>query len=88
MEKIILVHYIDTTGMSDILLKENFKRYGEVLGDNNNNGLLINFVLPTTKGGHRIECINPKLITGDEYNDVLKVFEKAKKDLNEFFLNK
>lgn len=88
MEKIILVHYINTVGMDNEQLSENFRLYGEVLSNGNKDGLLINFILPTTNGGHRIECINPKLLTPKEYNEALKFLEKSKKDLNEFFSNK
>lgn len=87
MEKIILVHYIDTTGMSNSQVSENFKHYGEVLSDGNINGLLINFVLPTKTGGHRIECINPKLVTSKEYKNVLKVLEETKTNCKEILDN-
>ena len=87
MEKIILVHYIDTTGMGNEQISNNFKRYGEVLSDGNKDGLLINFILPTTNGGHRIECINPKLISGDEYKNVLKVLEETKSNCKEILDN-
>lgn len=87
MEKIILVHYIDTTDMSSEQVRNNFKRYSEVLSDGNKDGLLINFILPTTNSGHRIECINPKLISGDEYNEILKVLEETKIKCKEILLN-
>jgi len=75
MEKIILVHYIDVGNMSNRDAKEYLVRYIDKMPKDNN---IINYFIPT-KGENKIDCLNPKLVSEDEFNHVKGILDRNQK---------
>ena len=81
MEKLIIVVYLgikenDEFKVNEII--ENFVNYSLPKDDDKQF-----FVIPTF-GETRIECINPRLISGDEYSKVKEVLNNVETNLSDF----
>lgn len=68
--KIVIVHYINTP------TSEAFLSAVEILEKKLKSEEIIPYFI-RTQGETRIECINPRLISEDEYTEARKVLEKA-----------
>lgn len=64
MDKIILAHYINVGNV-------NPQKVAEILGDLSKSLAghddVLHYIYPITQGNTRVDCINPKLVTGEEY---------------------
>ena len=84
MDKLIIVHYIDVSKVESRIIPEfmdNVKNRIKPKDDN-----IISYFIPIF-GETRIECINPKMITGEEYMEIKKFLDYQTEFVNDF-LNK
>ena len=65
MEKLILVHYVNAP-------KSSCERYSDQLPEDDN---ISHFIIPIIEGESRIECLNPRLVSDEEYQKAKKVLE-------------
>lgn len=92
MDKIILVHYINVgdsspASVSDLMLNITKSLTGQ---DD-----VLHYIYPIREGDTRVDCINPKLVTGNEYkyaSEVLSFNEKLvktiiDKNMNDFIFD-
>ena len=82
MDKIIIVHYIwvgnaamDEVEKILIRLKNNFQHHEE---DN-----IISYWIPIKEGDSRVECINPKLVSEEDFNQAKLALDKAQLKIDE-----
>lgn len=82
MEKIILVHYINIGNMdySDIdkFMEEITVKFSPKEEDN-----IISYWIPVNNGETRVECINPKLVSEEDYSEAKKVLDRNQEIVNE-----
>lgn len=85
MDKIILIFYIQIGKRPMDVIKQEIYEFNllikERLGDD-----ILYFIMPTTDVSH-VDCVNPKLISGDEYSHVKDVLENNTILLQEFLNN-
>jgi len=85
MEKIILVHYITIGNMAtnDVsrFMKEMVERF-KLNGEDN----IISYFIPIRDGDTRIECINPKLVSEEDYKQAIEVLDRNQKIVDEIVL--
>lgn len=86
MDKIILVFYINTRSLTDEETYERLSNFKEIIDHNKQDGMMY-YILPTTEFETRIECLNPKLISQEEYNFVQSKLDKLNKILDNFLTN-
>ena len=82
MNKIIIVHYIwvGNAAMDQVenkfnRLKNNFQHLEE---DN-----IISYWIPIKEGDSRVECINPKLVSEEDFNQAKLALDKAQLKIDE-----
>lgn len=82
MNKIILVHYIwvGNAAIEQVedkfnKLKNNFQHIEE---DN-----IISYWIPIKEGDSRVECINPKLVSEEDFNQAKLALDKAQLKIDE-----
>lgn len=82
MNKIILVHYIwlGNAAIEQVedkfnKLKNNFQHLEE---DN-----IISYWIPIKEGDSRVECINPKLVSEEDFNQAKLALDKAQLKIDE-----
>ena len=81
MDKIILAHYINVGNVSPAKVSELLSKISESLAGQED---ILHYVYPITQGDTRVDCINPKLVTGEEYKyakEVLSFNEKLVKTI-------
>lgn len=64
MDKIILAHYINVGNVSPQKVNELLYDISKSLAGQDD---VLHYVYPITQGDTRVDCINPKLVTGEEY---------------------
>lgn len=84
MEKLIIVHYIDVSKADPDKIPELMN--GIVTKFKSKDDSLISYFVPIN-GETRIECINPKMITGEEYKEIQKFLDYQTEFVN-YFVNK
>lgn len=81
MEKIILVYYINVGNLSykdvnkfmeDIVVKLSPKEEDNI----------ISYYIPIKDGDTRLECINPKLVSEEDYSESKKVLDRNQEIVN------
>ena len=82
MEKIILVHYINIANMNynDVnkFMEEVVVKFSPKEEDN-----IISYWIPVNNGETRVECINPKLVSEEDYLEAKKVLDRNQEVVNE-----
>ena len=82
MEKIILVHYINVGNMDytniNKFMKEITVKFSPKEEDN-----IISYWIPVNNGETRVECINPKLVSEEDYSEAKKVLDRNQEIVNE-----
>ena len=82
MEKIILVHYINIGNMNynDVnkFMEEITVKFSPKEDDN-----IISYWIPVNNGETRVECINPKLVSEEDYSEAKKVLDRNQEIVNE-----
>ena len=64
MDKIILAHYINVGNVSPQKVAEIMSEVSKSLVGQDD---VLHYIYPITQGDTRVDCINPKLVTGEEY---------------------
>ncbi len=81
MDKIILVHYINVGNVTPAKVADIMGELSKSLGSCDD---ILNYIYPIKEGETRVDCINPKLVTVEEYkhaNEVLSFNEKLVKTI-------
>ena len=81
MEKIILVHYINIGNMVHSDVERFIKSVAVELTPKEDN--IISYWIPIKNGETRIECINPKLVSEEDYSEAKKVLDRNQEIVNE-----
>lgn len=84
MEKIILVYYIYIGDMNPVEVEDFIKQINESLSDIESQHNILSFIIPSRTEDTRIECINPKVVSEEDYKQAKKVLSGCKKKVNEF----
>lgn len=81
MKKIILVHYINVRRLSpsdvDCFMTETVKRFTP---DDPN---IISYWIPIRRGNTRVECINPKLVSAEDFVEAKRALDKHQSIIND-----
>ncbi len=82
MEKIILVHYINVGNIdgNDVskIMEDVVKKLSPKEEDN-----IISYWIPVREGESRVECINPKLVSQEDFTEAKRVLDRNQKIVNE-----
>ncbi len=81
MNKIILVHYIRVGNSSAPKVDEILSRVRKHLVPADED--IISYVIPVKDEESRVECINPRFVTEEEYESARRSLDKAQKALDE-----
>jgi len=87
MDKIILAHYINVGNVSPAKVAEIMGEISKSLVGQDD---VLHYIYPITQGDTRVDCINPKLVTGGEYKyakEVLSFNEKLVKTIMDKNMN-
>ena len=81
MNKIILVHYIYIGDMT----KATADKYlcdirANVIKDDDN---IINYIIPIMCGETRVDCLNPKLVSDEDYKEAKELLDRNQKIVND-----
>ena len=76
-DKLILVFYINAVDQTQQKVAEMMRMTSEATASLREDGTVLTFILPGTE--HKIECINPQLVTEEGYEHVKSVLETAQK---------
>jgi len=79
MEKIILVHYINIGDMNNDISKT-MEQVIEKLTPKEDD--IISYFIPIRKGETRIECINPKLVSEEDFMEAKRVLDRNQEIMN------
>lgn len=82
MENMIIVFYVAVGKMRGEKLAKYMRLVAECLTLKEPN--VISYFIPVTKGDTRVECINPKLLTEDEYAAAKSGMDRARRAVDEF----
>jgi len=74
MEQMILVFYINVDGMSRQQAEEGIYQFSKVKHPEGS----IQYFLPVKNQPTKVECINPKMITDEQYENMKKELEDIK----------
>lgn len=82
MEKIILVHYINVGNIdgNDVskIMEDVVKRFSLKEEDN-----IISYWIPVREGETRVECINPKLVSQEDFTEAKRVLDRNQEIVND-----
>jgi len=87
MEKIILVHYINIGNIdgNDVskIMEDVVKKLSPKEEDN-----IISYWIPVREGETRVECINPKLVSQEDFTEAKQVLDRNQKIVNDIIKRK
>ena len=83
MEKIILVAYINVKDMPISITLEILESARENLGPKDDNILF--YVVPVTEHDNKIECLNPKLVSEQDFLEAKKSLDIIQEKLNSLY---
>jgi hypothetical protein len=82
MEKIILVHYINVGNIdgNDVskIMEDVVKNFSPKEEDN-----IISYWIPVREGDTRVECINPKLVSQEDFTEAKRVLDRNQEIVND-----
>lgn len=91
MDTVILVFYVGVKGLTDSQVYRHMSDIQDAIRVKPMEGCKV-LVLPTAETNEvRVECINPKLVTEEEFKKASALIEKSEKAISDFmneFLNK
>ena len=81
-EKIILIHYInvgniDGNNVSE-MMENVVKKFSPKEEDN-----IISYWIPVREGETRVECINPKLVSEEDFTEAKRVLDRNQEIVND-----
>ena len=81
-EKIILIHYINVSNIdsNDVskIMEEIINKFS--LKQENN---IISYWIPVREGDTRVECINPKLVSEEDFTEAKRVLDRNQEIVND-----
>lgn len=80
MEKIILVYYINMYNVDNEKIEYYLGLVKEKIFLQDDS--IIQYFIPIRNGETRVECINPKLVSEEDYKEVKELLDKTKEKLN------
>jgi hypothetical protein len=87
MEKIILVHYINIGNIdgNDVskIMEDVVNKFSPKEEDN-----IISYWIPVREGETRVECINPKLVSQEDFTEAKQVLDRNQKIVNDIIKRK
>ena len=83
-EKLILVHYIDSRVIDNHNMREYLEDVSKYLVSYDKN--IHNYIIPI-QCETRIECLNPKLVSEEDYKEAKEFLDKNTKIINEAIKN-
>jgi len=86
MNKIILVHYINVNGLSRDETGEFMKTISENLTPKEEVDI-ISYYIPIAEGETRVECLNPKLVSENDFMEAKRALDKMKEMLSNITSN-
>lgn len=84
MNKLILIFYIGIGNMNDDDIDEYMRSLNKSIPKEDD---ILYYIIPH-KGETKIECLNPKLVTEDEYSKAKEVLDRNQKIVEEFIKSK
>ena len=82
MEKIILVHYINVGNIdgNDVskIMEDIVNKFSPKEEDN-----IISYLIPVREGETRVECINPKLVSEEDFTQAKLVLDRNQEIVND-----
>lgn len=85
MEKIILVHYVNVGNIPDSEVRYVMNKIMNSL-TREGEGVL-HYVYPIREGETKVECLNPKLVSKEEFEYAKNILEKNQKIINKILEN-
>ena len=79
MEKIILIIYLNHSNLSQLEFNQKLVDLKQMLGYNNVD--VIHYIIPVNDSPTRVECINPKLVSSEEYQKAKNVLDEIEQKL-------
>lgn len=79
MEKIILIIYLNHSNLSQFEFNQKLDDLKQMLGYNSVD--IITYILPVNDSPTRVECVNPKLVSGEEYQKAKNVLDEIEQKL-------
>ena len=80
-EKIILIHYINVSNIdsNDVskIMEEIINKFSPKEEDN-----IISYWIPVREGETRVECINPKLVSEEDFTEAKRVLDRNQEIVN------
>jgi len=86
MEKIILVVYVDIGNLDGSEVQQYIENVRSSFNSDDTKNLFL-IIIPI-EGETRIECLNPKLLSEDDFKEAKEIFEKYKLSLDKFINKK
>ncbi len=83
-EKTILVYYINVGNMSSEEVSEFLQNISTGLIETEKENNILSYLVPIKDTETRIECINPRLLTEEEYLEAKNALKNCKRKMNEF----
>lgn len=81
MNKVILVCYLNIGNLE----QEDIPRYiGNISKNLQKNKDVLHYFIPMRQGKSKIECINPKLVSENDYKQAKEVLNNSQKTINKF----
>jgi hypothetical protein len=80
-EKIILIHYINVGNIDDNDVSEMMKKVVNKFSPKEEDNI-ISYWIPVREGETRVECINPKLVSEEDFTEAKRVLDRNQEIVN------
>jgi hypothetical protein len=80
-EKIILIHYINVGNIDDNDVSEMMKNVVNKFSPKEEDNI-ISYWIPVREGETRVECINPKLVSEEDFTEAKRVLDRNQEIVN------
>ena len=80
-EKIILIHYINVGNIDDNDVSEMMKNVVNKFSPKEEDNI-ISYWIPVREGETRVECINPKLVSQEDFTEAKRVLDRNQEIVN------
>ena len=87
MEKIILIHYINIGNIDDTDVQRLMEDVANKLQPKPEDNI-ISYLIPIREGETRVECVNPKLVSEEDFSQAKEVLDRNQKIVNDIIKNK
>jgi len=81
-EKIILIHYINVGNIDDNDVSEMMKNVVNKFSPKEEDNI-ISYWIPVREGETRVECINPKLVSEEDFTEAKRVLDRNQEIVND-----